>query len=455
MTSSVKAQTAFASALFLLLLSAFAMYLAITHLLLSQEWVIHSHEVQSAVGDVEAAVLRAGRARGGYRAFGTLEFREEFDAAIPQLTNSLQKLRRMTRDNARQQGWCARLETVTAERVALLRESIQLKDKSPEDDHGQAEIDRRGVSLATEMTLLTQQMRDEEQSLLEVRTRSADRLFRLTIAMLACSLILAVGLLFLHYRFLSTELKAREQAERIARESEQSLRRLTGRLLQLQDAERRRFSRELHDSLGQYLTGVKMNMEMFLAQRNDDLLHEAVNLLDQSIAETRTISHLLHPPLLDEAGLPSAAKWYVEGFGKRSGIAVTLDLPGDLGRLPKAVELGLFRVLQECLTNIHRHSESPRAEVAVQRTADHVVLKVRDYGKGMKPEVSPSGKNGAVGVKNSGVGLAGIRERMIELGGTLTVQGCAPGTLISVSIPLYEESEESQFPLDDQSARVT
>ncbi len=150
-----------------------------------------------------------------------------------------------------------------------------------------------------------------------------------------------------------------------------SLRNLTGRVLQLQDEERRRFSRELHDSLGQYLAAVKMNLHMFSnSQPGNKLLSEAIHLLDQSIAETRTISHLLHPPLLDEARFSSAAKWYLDGFAQRSGIAVKADLPNDLGRLPKPVELGLFRVLQESLTNIHRHSGSSRAEVALKLFPD-------------------------------------------------------------------------------------
>lgn len=451
MASTTKAQTAFATAILLLLLSAVATYVAITHLLASQEWVIHSHEVQAAVGDFESAVLRAGRARGGYRAFGAEEYRKEFEAAIPQLSSSLETLRQMTQDNPRQQVLCAQLEAMTAQRIALLRESMQLKTNSPEDEHGQAEIDQRGVPLATEMTALTKKMRDEEKRLLEVRTESENRLFRLTVTILACALILALALFFLHYQFLSVELKAREQAERTARESEHSLRKLTGRLMQLQDAERRRFSRELHDSLGQYLTGVKMNLEMFVAQGKGELLSEAIQLLDQSIAETRTISHLLHPPLLDEAGLASAARWYVEGFSKRSGIEVKFDLPDDLGRLPKSVEIGLFRALQECLTNIHRHSESSQAEVTVQRFSDHVVLKVRDHGKGIRPEVSSPTQNGAVAVKNSGVGLAGIRERMIELGGTFTVERCTPGTLIAVNIPLFDDTESGELSFVDQT----
>jgi signal transduction histidine kinase len=226
------------------------------------------------------------------------------------------------------------------------------------------------------------------------------------------------------------------QAERSSRNSEESLRRLTGRLLQLQDAERRKFSRELHDSLGQALVGAKMNLEIFATQPRDGLLAEVMQLLDQSIAETRTISHLLHPPLLDEAGLSSATKWYVEGFAQRSSIEVKVDLPDHVDRLPKPIALGLFRILQESLTNIHRHSGSAKAEVALQILPSRVVLTVRDYGKGVEPEwLATFRANGM----NAGVGLAGMRERMHDLGGKLSINRCSPGTLISVSLPIPEE----------------
>src|SRR6266567_3037601 len=150
------------------------------------------------------------------------------------------------------------------------------------------------------------------------------------------------------------------------RNAEEALRKLSGRLLGIQDQERRRIARELHDSLGQYLAGLKIAIEMLSrlpSGKNDALLAECSDILEKSITETRTLSHLLHPPLLDEAGLASAASWFVTGFSERSGIAVALDLPPDLPRLPEAVETALFRVLQESLTNVHRHSHTPSAEI--------------------------------------------------------------------------------------------
>jgi len=162
-------------------------------------------------------------------------------------------------------------------------------------------------------------------------------------------------------------------------------------------------------------------------------LSDAIHLLDQSIAETRTISHLLHPPLLDEAGFSSAAKWYLEGFAQRSGIEVKTDFPDEIGRLPKPTELGLFRALQESLTNIHRHSNSSRADITLKVSPGKVVLAVKDYGKGIPQELAGKSrtKRGVVGV-----GLAGMRERVRELGGQLEILPQTPGTLILVTLPV-------------------
>ena len=233
----------------------------------------------------------------------------------------------------------------------------------------------------------------------------------MTVITLAISFVLSLILFSIHYQLLTTELDARAQAEQSARESEESLRHLTSRLLQMQDEERRRFSRELHDSLGQYLAGVKMNLEMFARTQPAAELLAAIQLLDQSIAETRTISHLLHPPLLDEVGFSSAAHWYVQGFSERSGIDVKLDMPNDLGRLPKDIELGLFRVLQEGLTNIHRHSKSARAEVILKFLPGELLLQVKDYGGGIPQDLLKKISNQGRSFWNWLIGYARARAR--------------------------------------------
>jgi len=431
-----KAQAAFASAVILLCLSGLATYLTIVRLLESEKWVVHTYEVQAALGNVDSAAVDAGRARSGYVITEGADFLNNFDAAVPRVHEALLRLRDLTRDNTKQQELCTHLEELTASRLALFRGSIELAKSGPRDDKGQEDISRRGLPIVSEITATMQQMKDEEQRLLYAREQASKRLFTLAVVVLMVTFILALIMFSVHYRLLAAELDAREQAERTVRDSEQSLRSLTGRLLQLQDEERRRFSRELHDSLGQYLAGVKMNLDMFSnSQPGDRLLAEAIHLLDQSIAETRTISHLLHPPLLDEAGFSSAAKWYLEGFAQRSGIEVKMDLPEDLSRLPRSIELGLFRVLQEGLTNIHRHSGSSRADVALKLFPDKIVLDVRDYGKGIPHELL---KNFRAKGTSFGVGLVGMRERLRELGGQLDIQSKPTGTLISATMPLPE-----------------
>jgi signal transduction histidine kinase len=433
MSPRKKAQAAFASAVLLLLLSGLAGYFSIDRLMQSERWVIHTYEVRNALGDLDWAVLRAGRARSGYVNSGSGDFLNQFEGAVAEIPVRLQHLRNLTRDNREQQELCSRLEAATARRVELLRKSIQLKKDSPKDDEGQADLLRQNVPISSEITSIVEQMRAGEAGLLAVRQKATHRLFVLMVVTLAVAFVLALQLFAVHFRFLSAELEAREEAERSARNSEESLRRLTARLLKLQDAERRKFSRELHDSLGQYLVGVKMNLELFDERPKDGHFAEAIQLLDEAITETRTISHLLHPPLLDEAGFSSAAKWYLEGFAQRSGIEMKVDLADSVSRLPKPLELGLFRVLQESLTNIHRHANSAKAEVALSVSPSRVELRVRDYGKGISPEFLNVFRT--VGT-NSGVGLAGMRERVRELGGGLTIQACNPGTLICVTMPL-------------------
>ena len=246
---------------------------------------------------------------------------------------------------------------------------------------------------------------------------------------------MALALLFLHYRMLNAELKAREQAEA-------SLRTLSVRLLELQDQERRKFSRELHDSLGQYLVGAKMNLAMLDKSLPENaLITECLKLLDQAMIETRTISHLLHPPLLDETGFASAARWYVEGFAKRSGIQTALDMPEDLSRLPSSLELALFRVLQESLTNVHRHSTSKRADVYLRLSESTVVLRVRDYGRGIPADVLDRFRRNKA---HGGVGLAGMRERIHELGGRLEMDSDSQGTQVVATLPRSERRSSTE-----------
>lgn len=230
--------------------------------------------------------------------------------------------------------------------------------------------------------------------------------------------------------------RAHDALESLVEERTAALRRLSGRLLRVQDEERRRIARELHDSLGQDLTAAKISLDMLAQEYPADSAHlrDARVLVDRSISDTRTLSHLLHPPLLDEAGFASAAKWYVEGFGQRSGIAAELHLPEHVHRLPRPAEIALFRILQEALTNVHRHSGSGAVEVRVTTDESTVVLTVRDFGVGVGRDVLDRfWKTGSVGV-----GLAGIRERLKGLGGFLEIEASAGGTLLKATIPVLQ-----------------
>jgi signal transduction histidine kinase len=219
-------------------------------------------------------------------------------------------------------------------------------------------------------------------------------------------------------------------------EKNQQLRLLSSRLLAAQDVERRRIARNLHDSLGQYLASVKMNLDLVspcVSSGGAAFLSSAKDSLDECIAETRTISHLLHPPLLDEAGFGSAARWYVEGFAKRSGIDARLDLQEGIERLPKLTEVALFRILQESLTNVHRHSGSSSVEIQLKTTAGYATLTVRDFGRGMPAELLDGFDQHR---DRLGVGLSGMRERVSDLGGQLDIRSDQHGTTIVATVPL-------------------
>jgi signal transduction histidine kinase len=225
--------------------------------------------------------------------------------------------------------------------------------------------------------------------------------------------------------------RSHESLERQVIERTATLRQLSASLMRSQDEERRRIARELHDSLGQYLAALSMELHR-LFEGGDSQLSTALKTLESCISETRTISHLLHPPLLDEVGLTSAVQWYVEGFEGRSGIKVALKM-AKIPRLPADIETAVFRVLQEALTNIHRHSRAERAEVSLAHRSSEIVLDIVDYGKGMpKTTLNRFLKSGTAG----GVGLAGMRERIREIGGDLRIESNFEGTHVTVSVPL-------------------
>jgi len=226
-----------------------------------------------------------------------------------------------------------------------------------------------------------------------------------------------------------------ERNGEVLQQSEQ-LRELSNRLLQTQDDERRHIARDLHDSAGQIIAALAMNLASMTqhVRKNPILgkvLDDSQTLIQQLNKEIRTTSYLLHPPLLDENGLPEAIRWYLHGLMERSGLSVDLDIAEDLGRLPSEMELAIFRVLQECLTNIHRHSGSKIAMVRLSRTAGAVALEIQDQGKGIPPE-----KLDGIRAQRSGVGITGMRERVRHFHGAMQIHSSGKGTKISVTLPL-------------------
>jgi PAS domain S-box-containing protein len=221
----------------------------------------------------------------------------------------------------------------------------------------------------------------------------------------------------------------------ILQQSEQ-LRELSNRLLKTQDDERRRIARELHDSAGQLITVLGMNLAG-IAQRvgQNPSLSETVedtqNLVQQLSREIRTTSYLLHPPLLDENGLSQAIHWYMQGLKERSDLEIELSVPENFGRLPADLELTIFRIVQEGLTNIHRHSGSKTATIRLSRSADSVLLRIEDHGKGISPE-----KLVAIRAQRTGVGITGMRERVRHLKGVMDIQSNGTGATISVTFPV-------------------
>jgi two-component system, NarL family, sensor kinase len=243
----------------------------------------------------------------------------------------------------------------------------------------------------------------------------------------------------------ATELTELAQANEALRANEDMLRQLSGRLLQLQDDERRHIARDLHDITGQKLAFQSIVLSQVIDTTTDaatkSALAECQQLASQIGEEIRTLSYLLHPPLLDELGLSSAVRWYTQGFEKRTGIHVEVNIPRDFLRLPADVETALFRVIQESLTNVHRYADSPKAFIHVARVGDEVKLEIGDYGKGIRADILKSSRDA---VAPLGVGIQGMKERMRQLSGRLEVTSRPnEGTVVTATLPIREQRAEA------------
>jgi PAS domain S-box-containing protein len=236
-----------------------------------------------------------------------------------------------------------------------------------------------------------------------------------------------------------TDITARKRAEERLQASLTEVRALAARQMQAQDEERRRIARELHETTAQDLAALKMNLVALdrsgtLSRARDRaLLEESAALAERSMNDIRTLSYLLHPPFLDEVGLTSALRWFATGFAKRSGVEVRLDLPEEFGRFPQEIETTLFRMVQECLINIHRHAHSRAAAIRLRPEPERLVIEVQDWGRGMPRDarVEHAADGGALGV-----GIAGMRERMKQLGGELEIRSGTQGTTVRALLPI-------------------
>lgn len=458
MSSLITARSAFVIAIGLLVACAFIVYGTDRGFLDSVQRVEHTQQVEVLLGDTESVMATAGRARLTYVFSGDPQSLQQYRDGVAQIAIALAKLRQSTKDNPAQQANCDRLEKLVNERVQLWEKSVALKQSGQREPEGQPDMTRQSVAFADEIISVTQQMRRQESELLEQHRARARFNFYLARGFRVTTFFTAVLLLFWHYRLVREELQARERAEdetRIAaaqareaehkaRESEktaiasdEAARHLSARLMRLQDDERRRLARDLHDSTGQFLAAAKMSLASLAAgNAGDPRLAECMRLLDRSLQEVRTLSHLLHPSGLEEAGFPSAARWYVEEFAKRSGIQMTVNIADLKGRLPDEIEIALFRILQEALGNIHRHSRSTSAEISFAAESRAVRLSIKDRGVGISPDLLERFRTSGY----SGVGLAAIRERVRELRGNFEIQSDRNGTALQVEIPVPEHA---------------
>lgn len=387
----------------------------------SERWVSHTREVEW-----QLALLRSELAMAGLPAIGA-----DGAASRPVAANQagrkvetqIAEIQRLTEDNPVQQASIAKL-------ASLLRPAASLPDPpdAPDAQHD--------VTLQQETSLLDQ-MQNEEERLLATRQLVSQANYHWLQSMMTMALLVVLGLMSFIFSTLLAQLAMRAKAEK-------SVRRLSAHILGAQDAERRRLARELHDGVGQLFAGIKMEMDMLKKESPSQAAPEVVDncqrMAEQGLSETRTLSYLLHPPMLDELGFQHAAKWYVEGFSNRSKIAVRLKVSEPFQRLPKQVELVLFRVIQEALGNIHRHSGSKEAEINVAEQSDVVRISIRDFGKGIPEEMLRNIERTSSG---AGVGLGGMRERIAELDGRFSIESGSGGTILHISIPL---------PLPEESA---
>jgi signal transduction histidine kinase len=426
--------------LFLLGVTGVIGYITMERVRASRDLVLHTYQVRGRLKDLRADIGESHANFDLYQLSRKPDEAAQLEEQIREQGRVTGELLDLTSDNRSQHARLLEFRSLLLQDFVQLRACVGgakcLEPGTGNKTDSLAEITARRGTMYT----MLREMEGLEDNLLAIRLKNWDRLFIRMVATSIGCFALALALMIYNLYLLLQEIEQRRKQDLIEKKNAESYRMLSARILELQDVERRRIARELHDSVGQYLAALKINIGQFqrredgLAGQSHAKVSESLDLADRAIGEIRTISHLLHPPLLDELGFHAAARWYAEGFAQRSGMKVELQLTDITKRLPRQIELALFRVLQESLTNVHRHAKATRVEIDVNCTDDDVILRVQDNGRGIPHEILESFRLGGAG----GIGLAGMRERLAELDGTLDVQSSSTGTVVSATLPTRE-----------------
>lgn len=403
----------------------------------SLRWVLHTYEARGQIRQVRIRTIDLSGKIATASALNDAQFLQGLPGDFRDQSQSMSALRALTQDNPQQLARLAALDSLLADLLARLGSCENNVSCLSESAPGRQELLRLAWDEREKMLAILDAMERDEDSLLRQRLAGWSSHYRVMVLALVLCFASAVILIFFNLRLMLIEADRRSRSERLIREHIDSYRALSGRILELQDAERRKIARELHDSVSQYLAGVRLQLQQLERLSPDHfppakrLFTETTDLLDLALSEVRTISHLLHPPLLDELGLYSAARWYVEGFAKRSSLDVNFTLDDFSGRLSRETEIALFRVLQEALTNVHRHSGAKTVQIDLTCRDYVALLRVKDNGRGIPSRLLRRFQEGHGG----GIGLAGMRERLADLRGELRVESNPYGTEIIASVP--------------------
>jgi signal transduction histidine kinase len=417
----------FVSALILLLLSGAFSAWAIYRLYQGDEWVHHTYDVELVLGSVDTDLSKAGRARTKFFANGDPQNLQDFADARGEVLVDIARLRTLVADNQDQIARTYRLEAASKGRLAAVEQGIDLAKADPADKLSQADQSTLISEWAVQTSAVSAEIFHSEDALLGQRNRITGSRFMVIAGALAFMFLLSVFLIWEHYRRLAAELKKRVLAEQRAQN-------LSTQVLRAQDEERQRISRELHDGLGQTLVAAKMIADSITGHSpSPDAIAQLNSILEGGVSSVRTMSYLLHPPLLDEIGLTSAAEWLIDGLAKRSNLEVNLKITGEKRRLPAGVELTFYRIIQESLTNIQRHARSAKAEILLNFERNRVTLQIRDHGVGISAEKLRELEERS---SSAGLGLAGMRQRAQEQRGTFRLSSSAEGTTIDVAVPI-------------------